>query len=241
MTERYRENAQPLSVFLEERRRLGELYIRVLSPQDVEEIAESWKQTLLTSFLEPDKNNIKKFQNYTNTAIKYHSRPFLCAAAIANIVGSEAMSLNRQLIEMEPIAFIMRFDTLAGLNQIPSFIGYAEIKIRGTTNDLVGEAVRKQKLTGEEADIALIDLNTMSKEAARLLIKDPTGFLLVDALVRGIKEKTDCPLTKVINTYFKGLSLIPGFFIAGAETGAELYKKLYALCPEPKIPPKPTA
>jgi hypothetical protein len=140
--------------------------------------------------------------------------------------------------KISPVTFVTNFDAIESFALVAALVLLAEGEIRGTTNEFLSRTIiTRTGLKDEEAHVAFIDGKNVIEAAAKLLQKDPKGFLLVDEAVRKLKGK-DSPLPRLSGIY-NGKLRIKNFVIAGAEAGAALYKQLYALCPPPKIPLKP--
>lgn len=222
-----------LNVLFEQRRKIAEAF-----PAPEEEIsrksAEVVKQIFLSTISTSEIS--EQFQEQAGKLIENFSRPHICGSAIVEITDLFLMS-SLQMAITSPIMFALNFDVLIGLGKIGASVLEAEEGIRGTADDLLSQKI--SRFETEDEDLTFIYRKEIVKSCATLLIKDPTGFLLVDETVRGIKGKKDSPL-KDHAVFFKRLPVDQNFAIAGAELGAELYKKLYPFCPEPKISPKPS-
>lgn len=229
--ERAQNNPIPLNLLLKQRRReLAKTFI--IQQETSRALAELWKPQAL-SFISENKV-LEQFQEPARELIEKFSRPCICAVVISNIADECFMPSPQMAITLLPREFIMGFDVSIGLHQIVAAVYDAEDRISGKIDDLLF-----QSGVTEEKDIANIYRKNIVGSGAKLLMKDPTGFSLVDETVRGFKGEKDSPLKDYHEVLLKHLPAIPSFVIAGAELGAELYKKLYALCPSPKIPPKP--
>lgn len=231
MVERFREKHDPdLAILL--RRQSHRLLLAEsckLAPESIAKAVAIEKQVFaakLTSSLIGLKEKIISFKAHANI-----SNTLACAY----IIDEQALSLAPAL-KTKPEEFIMYFDITTGLTFVADSLRSAEREISGDTKTDMAEvqAFLQQILDPcqeEEIMIHLFKEMDQARKGAQLLIKDPTGFLLVDetlAMLKGEKSRAESGL--MLN---RSSSLIPEFVIAGAEMGVTSYKKLFALCPPP--------
>lgn len=207
-------------------------------PEEIsKKLTEEWKGKFLS--INSGSNIPERFREYTKEPIiKDFSRPFLCASFMFTRMANYFF-MYADIEGISPETFMTHFDASKGFAQVGTIVCFAEEEIRGTASESLPQAIDKIGLRGEEAHVVFVNKKKIGEIAAKLLMEDPTGFLLVDETVRGLKGEKDSSL-KILHT-FPDYPIIQSSVIAGAELGADLYKQLYALCPEPKIPPKPTA
>lgn len=208
----------------------------VLSQETSKKLAESWKLQILSHIAE--NNVLEQFQEQARERIKKNSRPLICGTAIVDITDQCSMP-SPQMAKILPQEFMRNFDASMGLKQIGTSVCEAEGVVRSGADRLLSQ-INIFRFAGEEVDTSLIFRKEIMESCAKLLMKDPTGFSLVDEIVRGTKGEKNS-LLKALNVFYKSSPVDQNFVVTGAELGAELYKKLYALCPEPKTPPKPVA
>lgn len=158
---------------------------------------------------------------------KNHSRPFICAYyLIEHFTNSHVDSAQHSLELADSNGFALHFDLAWGAQFLASSIVLAELEISGELKDSKNEieSITKQ-LSEKHHDIDTISLFEQLDEFAPLLahslMKDPSGFETVDAVVSYLDEHFDQLPSSVY--------LVKPVFLVGAKTAAVKYKAIYPL------------
>ena len=149
------------------------------------------------------------------------SRTALCANFLLIEVGMPITEVSRKTYEDGHIKiFRFFFDFATGIKSAAGRIIAAENEIAGTEDDLRARVSWEiNPSVGEGADTYL-HMKREDDKAAKVLIKDFTGFEIIDDLIARIKTKSFPHITPYQPTEY---------FLAGAEAAKTFYAKLYEM------------
>lgn len=178
-------------------------------------------------------NELRKYREEMEKQTgKKLSRPALCADHLL-VLSANVSHLALACREEENIpGFIAFHDISIGISNIASSLLSAEEEIAEDSDrniigaiDEVADWMSTPMSTGERAE-RYLTIKRRDQNLMPLLIKDPSGFLLVESVVGQLKEKFNQPKSP------EPTFLIPEFVIAGAELATKTYKTLYPLTEE---------
>lgn len=164
------------------------------------------------------------------------SRPQLCGRYMLNGMFIPMRDLAFQMYRGGSTEdFMLWHDVGFGVNYVISRIALAEMSVRGNASSQTTEAINEIEERLEVAEAPSVQaqayMRIMSEAAGveRLLVQDPSGFLLIDESVRQLKYPAQrSHYQQVIMS-----SLVADFVIAGTELAQEGYKRLYPLTEAP--------
>lgn len=235
---------QRLTGTYERRSRIGNLSI---SPEDVETLVQKKFSPMRDKILETVKQRPGTFIErlaQQRDAIRAEediipSNPDLCVRFIVARICRAGWEEAEELFQKSSHAFAVVWDHTYGIFLTVSSIIGAEQSLRGESHHVIlwamdiHEAITDVKLpVGDQTDLYLL-VQKDRKEAADLLRRDPSAFLLLDHRVRQIEDEARDIGRQAIYERVHSYQ-VPELVIAGARLGRDLYKSLYPLAEKSK-------
>lgn len=193
--------------------------VRVLASYHPERISEDFKA---------------EREAYLNREVSIPSRINLCAREITSLSIRKKGFAMAAYNQGNYVSMIVHYDVADGIEEAVSGIFAAEGEMAARGDEEAKEAVSRSEELYDPASNAeyaqgYLIARALYAEAAELLKKDPTGYLLIEERVRQIHEDAISP--EDAREKGQGGWIYPWqvsqFVAAGAEFGEKLYKRLY--------------
>ncbi|OGH24549.1 MAG: hypothetical protein A3B47_03650 [Candidatus Levybacteria bacterium RIFCSPLOWO2_01_FULL_39_24] len=200
-----------------------------LGPPSTEERSYFVKNIIPKMHFAPEEFNeaIERLSEFKSTIEKHNinfSRPALCSKFIYVEMNGYFMDLIKEALNDKDMAGVrFRYDFLEGIERATAIILVGDNELSE-----VGESNRLQSLSSQEnSDYALSEKagayiwsKTRARNYSNILIKDPSGFLLMDFGAEETQADLDSGLYG---------PLCREYVLGGAQLARDLYKEVYKI------------
>ena len=125
-------------------------------------------------------------------------------------------SIQKDLPNYEPDPFIIFHDYAFGMTLVTGRLIVVAATYSNLQPQLLSSTEQVSQMTKLNPSLIRKEINDQAKKDRQLLEKDPSGFSLVDFIIKSQKRNSFPPL-------------VPKFVMAGAEAAGTFYKKIYPI------------